>query len=33
MDPAREQQPIGPLMEQNRVKEAYLDTASNQEGV
>jgi hypothetical protein len=33
MDPAREQQPIGPLMEQNRVSEAYLDTASNQEGV
>ena len=33
MDPAREQQPIGPLTEQNRVSEAYLDTASNQEGV
>jgi hypothetical protein len=33
MNPAREQQPISPLMEQNRVSEAYLDTASNQEGV
>jgi len=33
MVPAREQQPIGLLREQNRVREAYLGTASNQEGV